>query len=93
MCEVTGDDIAGGYWERLSDDPLPNGANMSSVSDNNTKIKLLIDKARPKHSGEYCCVSYSQWGVARSNKVTVAITSNVLYCIGCYIECDGKHGI
>ena len=73
-CEVTGDDIAG-YWERLGGDPLPNKANVSSLSNNKTRLQLIIVEVRPEHSGMYRCVVYSQWGIAQSNNATVTITS------------------
>ena len=73
-CEVTGDDVTG-YWERLGDDPLPKKANMSSLSNNNTTLQLIIAGARAEYSGMYRCVVYSQWGVAQSNNATVTITS------------------
>ena len=75
MCEVTGDDIAGGYWERLGSDPLPNKANMSSLSNDKTRLQLIIAGVRPEYSGMYHCVVYSQWGIAQSNNTTVTITS------------------
>ena len=72
-CNVTGDDITGGYWERVNDDPLPVSNNRSSLS--NDKRTLTISRARPTHSGRYRCVVYSQWGVAQSGNVKVTITS------------------
>ena len=72
VCHVTGDDLAGGYWERLN--PLQNLSNMSSFLSNGT-VQLLITRARPMHSGNYRCVVYSQWGMAHSNNVTVTIKS------------------
>ena len=74
-CEVTGDDITGGYWERVNDDPLPVNNNMSSLSDDKRALALTISTARPTHSGRYRCVVYSQWGVAQSRNITVTITS------------------
>ena len=74
-CEVTGDDIAGGYWNRLGGNPLPNKANFSSLSNGNTRLQLIIVGARPEYSGMYYCVAYSQWGVAQSRNVQVTITS------------------
>ena len=71
VCHVTGDDLAGGYWERLN--PLQNLSNMSSFL--NGVLQLLITRARPIHSGKYRCVVYSQWGMAHSNNVTVTIKS------------------
>ena len=70
-CTVTGDDLAGGYWERLY--PPQNLSNMSSFL--NGAVQLLITRARPIHSGNYRCVVYSQWGMAHSNNVTVIIKS------------------
>ena len=72
-CEVTGDDIAGGYWERM--DGVPVKSNMSSLSDNKRTIIMNITRARPEHSGKYRCVAYSQWGVGQSRNVRVTITS------------------
>ena len=76
-CTATGDDIAGGYWERVNRRSLSKGNNDSSLSlsNGNTIIQLNITKACPKHSGMYRCVAYSQWGVAQSRNVTVTITS------------------
>ena len=74
-CRVTGDDISGGYWERMNDGPIPNQSNMSSLRNNKRTIRITIRRARPEHSGKYRCVAYSQWGVAQSNNVTVTITS------------------
>ena len=74
-CNVTGDDIAGGYWERVNRGSLNKGNNDSSLSNGNTTVQLNIIKARPKHSGIYRCVTYSQWGVAQSRNVQVTITS------------------
>ena len=74
-CELTGDDIAGGYWDRLGSDPLPNKANISSLSNDKTRLHLIILRARPEYSGMYHCVVYSQWGVTQSSNTTVTITS------------------
>ena len=74
-CNVTGDDIIGGYWERVRDDPLPVSNNMSSLSNDKRTLTITISRARPPHSGRYRCVVYSQWGVARSGNVRVTITS------------------
>ena len=73
-CEVTGDDIAGGYWESMDGVQLMN-RNMTSLSNNKRTITMTITKARPEHSGMYYCVAYSQWGVGQSINVTVTITS------------------
>ena len=74
-CEVTGDDITGGNWERRNGGPLPVGNNMSSLSNDKSMLKMIISRARPEHSGRYHCVAYSQWGVAQSRNVQVTITS------------------
>ena len=74
-CEVTGDDITGSYWERVNDDPLPVNNNISSLSNDKRTLTITIRRTRPTHSGRYRCVVYSQWGVARSRNVRVAITS------------------
>ena len=74
-CRVTGDDISGGYWERVNDGPLPNSNNMSSLSNDKRTITITISRARPSHSGRYRCVVYSQWGMAQSSRVSVTITS------------------
>ena len=71
-CKITGDDITSGYWERLSDSPLPNKTNVSSLSDDT--VQLTITRARPNHSGFYLCKIYSQWGEAQSNIISVNIT-------------------
>ena len=74
-CNVTGDDIAGGYWERVNRGSLNKGNNDSSLSNGNTTVQLNIIKAHPEHSGRYRCIAYSQWGVAQSRNVQVTITS------------------
>ena len=74
-CKVTGDDITGGYWERVNDDPLPVNNNMSSLSNDKRTLTITIRRARPTHSGMYHCVVYSQWGVAQSRNIQVTITS------------------
>ena len=74
-CRVTGDDIAGGYWERVNHILLDSENNKSSLSNGNTTIQLNITKARPDHSGKYRCVAYSPWGMAQSRNVEVNITS------------------
>ena len=78
-CNVTGDDISGGYWERVNGDSLSDRNNMSSLSNNNKMITMTITKARPEHSGRYRCVAYSQWGMAQSRNVQVTITSKCIY--------------
>ena len=70
-CHAIGDDLVGGYWEKLN--PRQNLSSMSSLS--NGVVQLHITRARPMHSGEYRCVVYSQWGMAHSNNVTVTIKS------------------
>ena len=75
ICEFTGDDISGGYWERVNDDPLPNNRNVSSLSSNKRTLTITISRARPEYSGMYRCVAYSQWGMAQSNNVQVTIAS------------------
>ena len=74
-CEVIGDDITGGYWERVNDHPLPVDNNMSSLSNDKRTLAITISRAHPTHSGIYRCVVYSQWGVAQSRNVQVTITS------------------
>ena len=74
-CKVTGDDIAGGYWERMDGVQLKNRNNMSSFSNDNRMVTINITKARPQHSGRYRCIAHSQWGVAQSRNVQVTITS------------------
>ena len=74
-CYVNGDDITGGYWERVNDDPLPVSNNISSLSNDKRTLTITISRARPTHSGRYRCVVYSQWGVAQSRNVQVTITS------------------
>ena len=72
-CNVNGDDITGGYWERVNDNAVSN--NMSSLSNDKRTLTITISRARPTHSGRYRCVVYSQWGVAQSRNVQVTITS------------------
>ena len=74
-CNVNGDDITGGYWERVNNNPLPVSNNMSSLSNDKRTLTITISRARPTHSGMYHCVVYSQWGVAQSRNVQVTITS------------------
>ena len=73
-CKVTGDDIAGGYWERTDNVQLMK-SNMSSLRSNKRTIIMTITEVRPEHSGMYRCVAYSQWGVAQSRNIQVTITS------------------
>ena len=76
-CNVTGDDIIGGYWEKVNDNPLPGSNNRSSLSNDKRTLTITIRRARPTHSGKYRCVVYSQWGVARGNvRVTITSKSN-----------------
>ena len=72
---MNGDDIAGGYWERMDNVQLMRRNNMSSLSNNKRTITMTITRARPEHSGGYRCVAYSQWGVDQSRNVQVTITS------------------
>ena len=74
LCRITGDDIIGAYWEK-DGKSLPSTSNMSALNDNKNKLQLIINEARPTHSGIYHCVAYSQWGVAKSRNVRVNITS------------------
>ena len=74
-CEVTGDNITGGYWERVGGRSLSKSKNMSSINDDKTNLQLTINEARPRNSGMYRCVVYSQWGVAQSEDVQVTIKS------------------
>ena len=76
-CEVTGDDITGGYWERVKSYSLPNSSNISSLSNDKKTLTITINKARPTYSGGYRCVVYSRWGVAQSRDVQVNITSKI----------------
>jgi len=80
-CKVSGDDIAGGYWERINGDSLPSNNNKSSLDNGNTTLRLNIVRARPNHSGQYYCIVYSQWGMARSRNTQVTITSEIIYII------------
>ena len=73
-CKVTGDDIAGGYWERTDNVQLMK-SNMSSLKSNKRTIIMNITEVRPEHSGIYHCIACSQWGVAQSRNVQVTITS------------------
>ena len=75
MCEVSGDDIARVYWERINDDSLSNKNNMSRLSKDKTILTMNITAPHPDHSGKYRCVAYSQWGVGQSNNIQVTITS------------------
>ena len=74
-CKVTGDNIAGSYWESVNRGSLNRRNNDSSLSNGNTTVQLIITRARPEHSGIYRCVVYSQWGVAQSRIVQVTIAS------------------
>ena len=74
-CKVTGDNITGGYWERVNGDELSNRNNISSLSNDKRALTITISRVRPTHSGMYRCVVYSQWGVAQSRNVQVTITS------------------
>ena len=74
-CNVTGDNIVDGYWERVKNVSIPDQINMSSLSNDKRTLTITISRARPTHSGRYRCVVYSQWGVAQSRNVQVTITS------------------
>lgn len=74
-CKVTGDDIAGGYWERVNGDTLPDKYNISSLSNDKSILKITITRALPMYTGKYRCVAYSQWGIGQSRDVQVTITS------------------
>ena len=77
-CSVFGDDISGVHWERVYDEPLPTQSNMSSLMENSPSVISLylnITRARPRHSGRYRCVVYSEWGEAQSRNVQVTIIS------------------
>ena len=76
-CKVSGDDITGGYWERINGSALPNSNNGSTTIRDGT-LHLTITRARPDHSGQYHCVVYSQWGIARSTEAKVTITSEII---------------
>ena len=69
-CQVNGDDIAGGYWERMDGVQLRN-----TLSNDKRTITMTITRAHPEHSGRYRCIAYSQWGVAKSRNVKLTITS------------------
>ena len=78
-CIISGDDIAGAYWERIDGSQQ---SNITSLS--NDTLTITISRARPTHSGSYRCVVYNQWGVAQSRNIQVNITSksnNVLIYI------------
>ena len=49
----------------------------------NYNFELTIDDIRPSNSGNYTCTVHSQWGVAKSRKVQVSITSEL------YISLNG----
>ena len=77
-CGAFGDDITGGYWERVDDGPLPMQHNTSSIMKDTpvfTLFYLNITSARPMHSGRYRCIAYSEWGIDQSYDITVTITS------------------
>ena len=74
-CGVIGEDIAGGYWEKV-DGNLPSFRNKSKPllhNHGNTTLKMVIVRVRPSNSGGYRCVVYSQWWVVKSRKVQVTI--------------------
>jgi len=81
ICKVSGGDITGGYWERINGDSLPSNNNKSSLNNGNTILQLTITRARPNYSGQYYCIVYSQWGMARSRNAQVTITSEIIYII------------
>jgi len=76
-CKVSGDDIVGGYWERINGSALPNSNNRSTTPNDGT-LQLTITRARPDHSGQYRCVVYSRWGMAQSREAKVTITSEII---------------
>ena len=72
---MTGDNIIGGYWERVNGGPLPDNNNMSSLSNDKTTLTITISRTHPVHTGKYRCVVYSQWGIGQSRDVQLTITS------------------
>ena len=77
-CEITGDDITGGYWERMNAGPLPVSNNISSLSNDRKTVTMTIRSVRPRHSGMYRCLIYSPWGVAQSRSIAVTVTGKGL---------------
>ena len=74
-CEVTGDNTTA-YWRRLNGSDLPDHRNQTIF--NTTELSFTILRARPHDSGEYQCVAYSPWGVAKSDTVVVSIIAAAL---------------
>lgn len=80
VCEASGENITGGYWEKVQGGRLSKSHNKSKpLSYSNggkaVELKLTIFKAHPIHSGKYRCVVYGQWGLTKSRKVSVIIKS------------------
>ena len=76
-CVMTSD-IIGTYWERVNISSLPNESNITNISSLSTEKKMLqmiINNARPTHTGMYRCVAYNQFGRDQSRNVRVTITS------------------
>ena len=79
ICKATGENITGGYWEKVQGGSLsPNHNNSKRSHSHDGKamiLKLTIIRAHPNHSGRYRCVVYGQLGVIKSRKVNVIIKS------------------
>ena len=74
-CGVIGEDITGGYWEKVDGNlsSLHNKSKPLLHNHGKTILKMVIVRARPSNSGDYRCVVYNQWGVSKSRNVQVTI--------------------
>ena len=76
-CGAIGENIAGGYWEKI-DETIPLSHNKSKhLLYNHGKVilQMTIIRIHPSYSGDYRCVIYNQWWVVKSWKVQVTIGS------------------
>ena len=86
ICRVIGENISGGYWEKV-DGTLSANHNKSKLisHDNHHKatVKMTITKVKPVHSGRYRCVIFTPWSVVKSDGIQVIVRSK-----GRYILCS-----
>ena len=79
ICTAIGDNIDGGYWEKVDGNhglsPIHNRSMPVSHSHRKATVQMNIAKAHPTHSGRYRCVVFNRWGVVNSRNVQVIIRS------------------
>ena len=83
ICTAIGENITGGYWERVDGNhglsPIHNESEPLSNNHRKATLQMTIARAHPTHSGRYRCVIVNQWGVGKSRDVQVTIRSKDKY--------------